>query len=219
MKRKIKTQKRNKRYWQAILDEAFDKNKSGHWISLNGLFRLFGVKKNQRYSFGGAIANIALKRTVTSVKGSYGEARASIFYFTPLLNQRYWQKIVDLKKKIPLKKYDVNLKKNKWLPDHGYQMLLNQPLIPNYQQFKMFQNVDKSLVPFDYDFYAEKFKKAKDEQIKKIRCVQTGEIWPSISYAAKCLKISPATLYCHIKKKKTDRGIKQLDGLHFQIIL
>lgn len=212
-----KTNKKDEAYWMQVLQQAFNVNQWGHWCSLNGLCLVFNVKKQDRLEFRKAMKKIARATKNTVIIHSLGNTPYSTFFYTPLFNEPYWRKVVEVRKKVPLVQYELH--RNAYENEHAYEMLLHEDWIPDWKEMNVYRDVDKNIIPFDYDFYKYKFKTfSKNNRARKIRCVQTGEVWSSVKQAAECLNICYNTLYSHVKLKKKNKGIKSYNYFHFQYV-
>lgn len=204
--------------WLNILHDAFDLNKWGHWASLNGLYLVFDVQDKEKFQFKKAMKQITNKIKITRVINSFGNTPASTFFYIPMFNEPYWEKVVEVRKKIPLVKHGLH-HLGEYTNEHCYEMLLHQDWIPNWSEMFIYRGVDERLIPFDYDYYEKRFvDEADNYKSRKVRCVETGEVWSSINEAADKLNINYNSLYSHIKNKKTDRGLKPYHGYHFQLV-
>lgn len=117
-----------------MLDDAFFWDRWGHYITPIGLLKIF--EPQSKLYFFSALNLKNIERHSTSVNGTFAPFGGR-FYYTPLFRQKYWQKIVQIKKTVPIitKKTRGGLRNGSQLC-HAYEMLINAPLIPSYDDIR-----------------------------------------------------------------------------------
>lgn len=119
-------------YWKAIIEDAFNFNMWGHWVSSQGLTRVFNAE-NKRGLFA-ALKKLGCEMKDSTASGSFMPFTGCRFYYTPLFKPHYWQKVYDVKKQVPIVQRKENKEEN-FIISHTYQMLLGLPLIPEYHEY------------------------------------------------------------------------------------
>lgn len=115
-----------------MIDDAFYWDRWGHYISSIGLLKIF--EPEQKFYFFSALKAKGIQRHSSCVNGTFCPFGGK-FYYTPLFREKYWKKIVEIKKTVPIiaKKNENTLHGGKYV-SHCYQMLTGQPLIPCYDE-------------------------------------------------------------------------------------
>jgi hypothetical protein len=106
----------NFEYYKAIIEDAFDFNKWGHWISAEGLTRVLNAEKRGLVA---ELQKLGCKMMFTSASGSFAPIYGGRFYYTPLFKPHYWQRVYDIKKQVPMVQRNKNKDEN-FIISHTY---------------------------------------------------------------------------------------------------
>lgn len=156
--------------WINTVKEALFWGQWGHWVSLKGLKLIFDVPDDEIFIFAKALSKLKLEKRFNTINGSFYPCAncGGTFVYTPCFKKEYWEKIVEVKKQVPIVKTTFT-KHNTWENLHTYEMLLHVPIIPTYQD--LVDNEGNFNACFDVEFYKnnvidrDKF----EEEYKKLR--------------------------------------------------
>lgn len=131
--KKMLNAKKLNQYIQMI-DDAFYFDRWGHYVTPLGLLKIF--QPDSKLYFFRALKIKNIESHSTAVNGTFAPFGGR-FYFCPLFREKYWAKIVEIKKQVPIiaKKTRGGLRNGSQLC-HAYQLLINAPLIPSYDQVR-----------------------------------------------------------------------------------
>lgn len=121
-----------------MIDDAFYFDRWGHYITPIGLLKIF--QPQSKLYFFSALNHKNIEQHSTSVNGTFAPFGGR-FYYCPLFKQKYWHKIVEVKKQVPIiaKKTRGGLRNGELC--HAYEMLINAPLIPSYDEVRDYPEI------------------------------------------------------------------------------
>ena len=132
-----------------MIDEAFYWQRWGHYITPIGLLKIF--QPESKLYFFKALSLKNIEQHSTSVNGTFAPFGGR-FYYVPLFREKYWRKIVEVKKQVPIisKKTKGGLRNGELC--HCYQLLTDAPIIPSYDDIRDYPQLfaeykDKILSP------------------------------------------------------------------------
>lgn len=137
--------------WMVKINTAFNFGQWGHWISLKGLKMIFDVPDGEKKTFTKVLRlNFGIMRSTRSGSFSPCQGFSGLFFYTPLFKQQYWQKIVEIKKQVPVI-IDIEKRGPEKQIEHGYEMLTHSKLIPTADEYRQFKDDVIAQKIFDFD--------------------------------------------------------------------